>query len=162
VAFLIGVIAFLCFSLSALYVSTLRETSIPQGVLVTIAVIIFLLTVWMWVRGATKLSLLNISSSWKRFVFLAVLVPVAMLGSAIGIPFLIAATMATLVDQRWGEFLLAACGVVAAPLVALFGQRICAWVIQPDRGNASGSEQEDDLFSTANIELKDSSLPLDD
>jgi len=98
----------------------------------------------------------------KRFVFLAVLVPVATLGSAFGIPFLIAATLATLLDQRWGEFLLVACGVVGAPVIALFGQKVCAWVIRPDDGDDSGTEHEDDLFSTANIELNDRALPLDD
>lgn len=151
-------------ALPLLFASSLRDRSAPQEVLIAIGVVMCVIAIWVWFRGATKLSVLNVSSGWKRFVFLAGLLPVAMLGATVAVPMLIGQFVSTLVNLQGVDFTIAAGGVAAALLVAVVGQKVCGWVIRKDdESTADGtSEQVDDLFSTANDELKNSSLPFED
>ena len=153
----------LVLALPALFISSLQKTAMPQGILIFMSILMFAIAIWAWVRSAMKLSAMDVTSGLKRFVFLAALVPVAMLGSA-AVPVLVGHVVSTLVNQQVAEFLIAACGAAGTVLIALFGKILCRWVIRKDgESTTTGTiEQLDDLFSTANDELKGGSLPFDD
>ena len=81
---------------------------------VTAGFVVFLF-VGIWWRGVATLSGLGINSVWRRGVFLTILLPVAIYGSAVGMPMLLLAPF-SIGRSNW---LYAWLGVVAlTPLVA--------------------------------------------
>ena len=92
---------------------------------VTIGIVIFLI-VGVWWRGVATLSGLGINGVWRRGVFLTILLPVAIYGSAVGMPLLFMAPF-SIGRSNWLYAWLVV--VVLTPLVAYFFRRASSWVL---------------------------------
>ena len=100
-----------------------RETSIIFAVISGIVVFLF---VGIWWRGVATLSGLGISSVWRRGVFLTILLPVAIYGSAVAMPMLMLAPF-SLGTSNW-IFLWV--GLLAlTPIVAYCFRQLSFWVL---------------------------------
>ncbi len=92
---------------------------------VTAGFVVFLV-VGVWWRGVATLSGLGINSVWRRGVFLTILLPVAIYGSAVGMPMLLLAPF-SIGRSNW---LYAWLGlVVLTPLVAYCFRVASHWVL---------------------------------
>lgn len=79
------------------------------------------------VREAASLSGIGVVNAWKRFTYLALLLPIAIVGSAIIVPMLIIMAF-TLDEMRVLTAGLWVAAVVAVPLVAILCRRAAQWV----------------------------------
>ncbi len=95
--------------------------------------IIVFLFVCVWWRGVATLSGLGINSIWRRGVFLTILLPVAIYGSAVGMPMLLLAPF-SLGTSNWVFLWIGL--VVLTPIVAYCFRQLSFWVLaelnQPD------------------------------
>jgi len=131
--------------LPTMLMTTFRRTTLPVVFVVVIGVLVYAIAIWIWGRGAIKLSSIGVSSSLKRFVFLGVILPLAILGTAIGVPGLCMGLITTLTQLQFGLALLFASGFLAAALVAKAGKLASAWVLIPDEPIEDPAAAEDPL-----------------
>ena len=152
----------LLLTLPAMLVGNFRDPEMPFGAALILCLIPFAVSSWAWFRGATKLSGANVTNVAKRFVFLALLLPLVLYGSTIGVPFAILSALAILTRPASWSPILSVVGLLTAPVVAIVGRQICRWVVSPDRGaisNSATSQHLDDQFSTTENKSGNSSLP---
>lgn len=129
--------------LPTMLMTTFRRSSYPIVVPIVIGVLVYTITIWMWGRGAIKLSSIGVSSSLKRFLFLGVILPIAILGTAIGVPGLCVGLVACLARFSLPYVISILSGFLAAALVAYGGQLACKWVLIPDQQLDEGTEVEE-------------------
>ena len=92
---------------------------------VTSGIVVFL-CVGIWWRGVATLSGLGINSIWRRGVFLTILLPVAIYGSAVGMPMLLLAPF-SLGTSNWVFLWIGL--VVLTPIVAYCFRQLSFWVL---------------------------------
>jgi len=119
------------------FISNVRSINGEElTVTILLGLILVAVFVYSWARGATALSAIGVVNSWKRCCFLGVLVPIAILGSALVVPTLIMlAFFLTNMPPRGIMLWLAA--VVVTPLVAYLCRRCTRWVIADPKPNPS-------------------------
>jgi hypothetical protein len=88
--------------------------------------IVVILFVGVWWRGVATLSGLGIKSVWRRGAFLTILLPVAIYGSAVGMPMLILAPF-SIGKSHWLYAWLAV--AVLTPVVAYWLRLASHWVL---------------------------------
>lgn len=97
-------------------------------------VLVYAITLWVWGRGAVKLSSIGVDSSLKRFVFLGLVLPLTILGTGIGVPLLLIGIASSVPRPETGpSTLLLFTGLLGAIPVALLGRKICHWIIRLEK-----------------------------
>lgn len=128
--------------LPTLVVTTLRQST-ASFVVVAAGIPAYTLTIWLWVRGAIKLSSTGVTSSLKRFVFLGLILPFAIFGSAVGIPMLCVGVISTPTSQNFIYPLLSIFGLLASVQVAIAGRLACRWVLNSTEQIEENDDGED-------------------
>ncbi len=103
------------------------KTSFETSVLATTTAIVVLLCIGVWWRGVATLSGLGIRGVWRRGVFLTILLPIAILGSAIGMPILIMSLAYSLFESHLVSILVSI--AVLTPVVAYCFRLVSVWVL---------------------------------
>jgi len=101
-----------------------RDTTLPD----IAGTVLALVVVYAWWRGAVALSRIGVTHSGRRFVFLAFVLPVALLASALGVPFAIVGFFGMFVSPPdGGVIVLIWLGVIFGLTMAL---AICRGVLE--------------------------------
>jgi len=129
--------------LPTMLMTTVRRSNFPVALIIVIGILVYVITVWIWGRGAIKLSSIGVSNSLKRFMFLGVILPIGILGTAIGVPCLCMGLVLSLARFLPVLILLFISGFLAAALIAHGGNLACRWVLIPDEDVDGESEGED-------------------
>ena len=106
--------------------------------LICVGVIVIGVFLWMWIRGAVKLSSIGVDSNAKRFMFLGFVLPAALIGSSVCVPALALFYLVSIFNLGVADIALLAVGVIAVPVTAMTGQRITAWVVCDAKPEAVG------------------------
>lgn len=127
--------------LPMMLITAFRNSNVPTMVAIVICVTVYVITIWIWARGAIKLSSIDVHSSHKRFVFLGILLPLTILGMVIGIPILLTGIGMSFSRPNGPLFaFMFLTGLVAAIPVAFVGKMICQWVV----GDAEPEDKDKD------------------
>lgn len=119
--------------LPTMLLTSFRSSNMPILLAIVVGIIVYVITIWIWARGAIKLSAIGVDNSLKRFVFLGLHLPLAILGTSMGIPMLLVGMSTTISQPQQSDyFLMFLSGLLAAIPVALLGNKICQWVVSLD------------------------------
>jgi general stress protein CsbA len=96
-----------------------------------VGVILLLVFAYAWWRGMTALSSADVSHSGKRFLYLAVLTPIAIIGSAVVVPFL-SITALNIPNFSRSTFAGWCAGVITTVAIAFGGRKASQWIVTND------------------------------
>ena len=126
-------------SVPLVFVGTMRRYRGEDSPLATLlSVLLVAVFAYIWWRGTVVLSGIGVKDTRRRWVFLGVLIPVAVCGAAIGLPVLVAMAFAIprLPRPAMTGWLLS---ILAVPAIAWWGRRVTRWVL------AGTDDWQDDL-----------------
>lgn len=89
--------------------------------------------VYAWWRGAATLSGVGIYQPSKRGIFLVVILPLAIVGSVVAVPALVATTILLFGGFHrggWSDWLIWLVGAVGLPVVALLFRSLSKWTLK--------------------------------
>jgi hypothetical protein len=128
-----------------------RDTTMSDVASAALALVV----VYAWWRGAVALSRIGVTHSGRRFVFLAFVLPVALLGGALGVPIVIGGFFVALVGglaDGWFAFVWLV-AFFAISFAAVFCSNAVDWVL-------SGIDRPSDTESSKTKDVQDQTNPL--
>lgn len=93
-----------------------------------VAGILICVFIYIWWRTATALSSVGVVDASKRSVMLGILMPLAIIGSALVVPGWIVATFSA-GNFNGAGFLIWLAAMIVIPIIAMMGRRVTRWVI---------------------------------
>ena len=120
------------------FVAAIRRLPGQDTIFVNVVSIILTgVFVYAWWRGTVTLSRIGVLHTGRRCVFLGILIPTAVLGSAVGVPLLVVMAfriprMPTLVFAAWLS------GIIAVPIIVTCCRRAAHWVVSDQNVSQNG------------------------
>jgi hypothetical protein len=124
-----------------LVVTNVRQSLGENSIIVDVSGFILIgVFAYVWGRGATSLSSIGVVDTWKRCTYLGVLLPIAIVGSAIAIPMLIMMTF-SLLQMTPLDICLWLTGIVVVLIVAILCRKCTMWVLST-AGESTGNADQ--------------------
>lgn len=139
----------LMLALPAFFISRAGDQALSRLSIVVLCVG-SVIALWAWVRGASKLSSINVESPFKRFVFLAIILPIVILGIGFAVPWSVLLVFSLFMRNSTGNPLSFILVFLGLPLLALFSRQICKWVVHQPGGLEEPFEQLDEVSGSEN------------